>query len=99
MRTPCLRKLIPALLASSHSKPTAQVYVPFVHTSILAVRGDVGACGAIAGTRVSCSSNAEESIPSTTFAPEFVAASITFPASDGSGTRTSMVLFAMYRLL
>lgn len=54
IRTPCLRKLVPALLASSHSKPTAQVYVPFVHTSILAVRGGVGACGAIAGTCSFC---------------------------------------------
>src|SRR5580693_6578191 len=33
IRTPCLRKLIPALLASSHSKLTNSVYVYFVHTS------------------------------------------------------------------
>ena len=38
IRTPCLRKLTPALLASSHSKLTNSVYVYFVHTSMPAPR-------------------------------------------------------------
>jgi hypothetical protein len=33
IRTPCLRKLIPALVCSSHSKPTTLVYARCVHTS------------------------------------------------------------------
>src|SRR5947209_8038296 len=39
IRTPWWRKLIPALPASSHSKPTALVYVRYVHTSNLRLRG------------------------------------------------------------
>ena len=47
IRTPCLRKLIPALLASSHSKPTAssvRTDCAYVNSSL---RGDAGACGAL----------------------------------------------------